>query len=387
MDEFRKIIFENLFLFLLLIFVAGILVGVMGFKRKKVKTKAIFEKPSDYILGMYSLFMGEMDNAVKRLSAVVEKVPHAIEVYLALGNIYRNRGQLEKAIKIHKDLLLRTDLTTEARILALDALGTDYRVGGFLDRSLNTFKEALALDPKDTYALTQLVKLCEDRNEWDTAYEYAKQLFKRSKLVDAKTLSYQLVKKGESLEEEGKSFKSYICYKKALRILPENTIASLSLVKLHLKEGRREKARTTFETALERFPQKSYIFFEYLKKIYKDEYLSKLREIALMRHQKRALLLYLEEMKKENNIEEIKLTLLDLAKNFPKSRNLEMALFQFAKEEKISFEDIKNIANILSSSRELKDPFICIYCGYKTMDVLPRCPNCKEWNSFSDSES
>jgi len=111
-----------------------------------------------------------------------------------------------------------------------------------------------------------------------------------------------------------------------------------------------------FEKSLERFPQKSYIFFEYLKEIYKDEYLSKLREIALIRHQKRALLLYLEEMKKENNIEEIKLTLLDLAKNFPKSRNLQMALFQFAKRKNSNFRGYKKYSKHSLIVKGIKRP-------------------------------
>lgn len=386
MEEFRKIIFENLYLFLFLFFVAGLTVGILGVKKEK-KRNAIFQKPTDYILGMYSLFMGELDSAVKRLSSVVEKVPQAVEVYLALGNIYRNRGQLEKAIKIHTDLLRRSDLTNEERVLALDALGTDYRVGGFLDRALSTFKNALALNPKDTYALSQLVKLYEDRNEWDLAYECSKQLFKKSKLVDAKILSYQLIKKGESLEKEGNNFKAYICYKKALRILPSNTLASLFLVKLYLKDSKKEKAREIFEKSLDKYPQKSYLFFDILKELYGEEYLEKLKEIGLGRHQKRALFLYLDELIKVDNKEEIAEVLIDLANHYPKSRYLQFNIFKFAKEEKISLENLKKIADVLLRSKELKDYFVCIYCGYKTMDVLFRCPNCKEWNPFSDSES
>lgn len=388
MEEFSRIIIQNLFLFLFLFFVGGILVGVLGVrKNEKGRKNSVLEKPSDYILGMYSLFIGEIDTAVKKLSSVVEKLPDAVEVYLALGNIYRNRGQLEKAIKIHKDLLKRSGLTQDEKILALDALGTDYRVAGLLDRALQTFKDALAFNPKDTYALAQLVKLSEDRNEWDKAYEYAKELFKRSKLVDSKVLSYQLVKKGETLEKEDKKFKAYISYKKAIKILPENTIAYLNIIKLYLKEGKLDKARTTYEKVIEKYPQKFHYFVNHIKELYPANYIEKLREIALLRHYKRALFIYLEEIEKEGKIGDFKEAIDTLVKFYPRSRNLHKKIFKLISEGKLESNFLKEISFSLSNAKETLDPFVCIYCGYKTMDILLRCPNCKEWNSFTDTEN
>lgn len=388
MEEFSRIIKENIFLFLFLFFAGGILVGILGVRRnKQTRKSAVLQKPSDYILGMYSLFIGEIETAVKKLSSVVEKLPDAVEVYLALGNIYRNRGQLEKAIKIHKDLLKRSGLTQDERILALDALGTDYRVAGLLDRALQTFKDALAFNPKDTYALSQLVKLSEDRNEWDKAYEYAKELFKKSKLVDSKTLSYQLVKKGETLEKEGKRFKAYISYKKAIKILPENTIGYLNLIRLYLKEKNIEKARETFEKLIEKYPQKFHYVSDLIKELYPSEYEEKLKEIALSRHYKRALFTYLDEVEKSGKGEEIKIALETLVKFYPRSRTLHKKIFKLISEGKLEEEFIKKISIALSSSKETLDPFVCIHCGYKTQDILLRCPNCKEWNSFADTEN
>jgi lipopolysaccharide assembly protein B len=392
MEGFSSLIAQNAFLFLAVTFFAGIAVGILGIKKGKTrKSGAVLSRPSDYILGMYSLFTGETENAIKRLSSVVEKLPDAVEVYLALGNLYRQRGQLEKAIRIHKTLLQRSGLKQEERILALDALGTDYRVGGFLDRAHQAFRDALALDPKDTYALAQLVKLSEDRNEWDKAYEYAKELFKKSRLVDSKTLSYHLLKKGEALADAGKHFSAALSYKKAIRLHTENTLAYIALVSLYLKEDKLDKAQKTFETVVERFPHKSYIFFPLLKRLYPSgsgsEYLEILKKIALERHQKRALLLYLEEIESLGKSEEIPSIIRDLVKHFPRSRIVQKKVFRLINEEKINGGFLSEISGALSKEKELNDQFVCVYCGYKTGEILPRCPNCKEWNSFADSEN
>ncbi|HNQ78183.1 MAG TPA: tetratricopeptide repeat protein [Acidobacteriota bacterium] len=394
MQGFSSLISQHAFLFLAIVFFAGMLVGILGVRKAKAsKSQAAISRPSDYILGMYSLFTGETESAIKRLSSVVEKLPDAVEVYLALGNLYRQRGQLEKAIRIHKTLLQRSGLKQEERILALDALGTDYRVGGFLDRALQSFRDALALDPKDTYALAQLVKLCEERGEWDKAYDYAKELFKKSRLVDSKTLSYHLLKKGESLAEEGRSFRAAVSFKKAIRLHSENTLAYMALISLYMKDEKTDKARKTFDTVIERFPHKSYIFFPLLKKLYPPgektgpEYLDILKKIALERHQKRALLLYVEEMESRGRDEEIRGAVRDLVKHFPRSRIVQKKVFRLINEGKIEGVFLSEVSAALSKEQQLNDQFVCVYCGYRTGEILPRCPNCKEWNSFSDSEN
>jgi lipopolysaccharide biosynthesis regulator YciM len=392
MEGFSSLISQNAFLFLAVTFFAGMAAGILGIKKGKTKkSDAILSRPSDYILGMYSLFTGETENAIKRLSSVVEKLPDAVEVYLALGNLYRQRGQLEKAIRIHKTLLQRSGLKQEERILALDALGTDYRVGGFLDRAHQAFRDALALDPKDTYALAQLVKLSEERGEWDKAYEYAKELFKKSRLVDSKTLSYHLLKKGEALAEAGKHFSAAISYKKAIRLHAENTLAYLALVNLYLKDEKPDKAQKTFENVVERFPHKSYIFFPLLKRLYPSgggtEYLDVLKKIALERHQKRALLMYLDEIESLGRPEDIQVIVRDLVNHFPRSRIVQKKVFKLINEGKIGDGFLSDISAALSKEKELNDQFVCVYCGYKTGEILPRCPNCKEWNSFADSEN
>jgi lipopolysaccharide assembly protein B len=392
MDGFSAIVAQHAFLFLVVTFFAGMAVGILGIKKgKTTKGGSVLSRPPDYILGMYSLFMGETENAIKILSSVVEKLPDAVEVYLALGNLYRQRGQLEKAIRIHKTLLQRSGLKQEEKILALDALGTDYRVGGFLDRALQAFKDALALDPKDTYALAQLVKLSEDRGEWDKAYEYARELFKKSRLVDSKTLSYHLLKKGEALAEEGKNFSAVLSFKKAIRLHAENTLAYMALVILYLKEDKLEKAQRTFERVVERFPHKSYIFFPMLMQLYPSStgsaHIDILKKIALERHQKRALLLYLDDAEERGKIDETQVIVRDLVKHFPRSRIVQKRVFRLINEGKIEGSFLAEISAVLSKEKELNDQFVCIYCGYKTGEILPRCPNCKEWNSFADSEN
>lgn len=387
METFSKIICENIFTFIILTFLGGLIVGVLGVKKVKGVSKIKRETSKDYLIGIFSFLNGDIDEAIKKLSIAVDRVPYAIEAYLILGNIYRRRGQLEKAIKIHRDLLKRSDLKDYERILVLNALGTDYKIAGFLDRALKTFKDVLALNPKDIYALSMLVRLSEDRDEWDMAYEYAKMLFKLTKNMDSKILSFQLIKKGEMLESQNEDKKALYSFKKAIKIYRENTVAYYFLMKVYLKLNEKEKARELFENVIEKFRDKAHLFLEIGKEIYEERYLDVLKNLAFEKHIKRAFIVYIEELLKNQKPEEAKKAIIEFSKLFPRSRYLHRKIISFISSDFGNMEFLKSVANNVLQKKEALDPFVCVQCGYKTIDVLLRCPNCKEWNSFIDMEN
>ena len=74
---------------------------------------------------------------------------------MILGNLYREKGQVGKAITVHQSLLQRPKLTKLEHAYVLLCLGLDYKRGGFVDRALEAFNEVLRLDPKNEYALRQ----------------------------------------------------------------------------------------------------------------------------------------------------------------------------------------------------------------------------------------
>jgi tetratricopeptide (TPR) repeat protein len=90
---------------------------------------------------------------------------------MILGNLYREKGQVGKAITIHQQLLQRPKLSKLEHAYVLLCLGLDYKRGGFVDRALEAFNEVLRLDPKNEYALLNLQKLHEEQHQWTEAYD------------------------------------------------------------------------------------------------------------------------------------------------------------------------------------------------------------------------
>ena len=92
---------------------------------------------------------------------------------MILGNLYREKGLVGRAITLHQDLLQRPKLTKLERAYILLCLGLDYKRGGFVDRALHTFGEVLRFDSGNHYALVNLEKLHEDQHQWQEAYDIA----------------------------------------------------------------------------------------------------------------------------------------------------------------------------------------------------------------------
>ncbi len=376
----------------ILVFLFGLFLGArLPFGRSRRNQAKDARQSPDYIRGMYAMLTGDVETAIERLSRVVEVSTEPIEVYLALGNLFRQRGQIDRAIRVHQSLLTRHGLSEEERVLALNALGSDFRTGGFMDRSQRTFKDVLALNPKDPDALAQLVKISEDLGEWGEAYEFAVRLQKVQRHKDNRHLSYLLAQKAQFMAEGGMHFRAAWSMRRAIRLHPENILAYIFLAQLYLKVGKADKALKIMERALRDMPHKSFMVIGLLKEIFMakqdaEGYLQILRSLALDHHQKRALIQELQEFTELKRPEQVKDVVRSLVKHFGRSRLVQRLLWDMKRKGSLPPDLEKDVANILASSEQMMDPFTCIYCGYKTLEILHRCPNCKEWNSFSDGE-
>ena len=141
----------------------GLLVG-KAWERYKLRDgrwidrRRLRETPH-YMLGLNFLVDNQVDHAVEELTHAASTEPEALEIQMLLGNLYREKGQVGRAVNVHQALLQRPDLTELEHAYVLLCLGLDFRHGGFVDRALEAFQEVLHLDPLNRYALVNLQKL------------------------------------------------------------------------------------------------------------------------------------------------------------------------------------------------------------------------------------
>lgn len=171
-----------IFIFLLLAiavgFALGRFTGRKGGGRKQ--NQALWLRQS-YFEGLNYLLNEQPDAAIDTFVAALEVNSETLETHFALGTLLRRRGEVDRAIRVHQNLLARSSLSPHQQQQAQIELALDYMKSGLLDRAEALFKELLPSDDLSVRAvcLERLVEIYRDENEWERAIEMAEQLCQR----------------------------------------------------------------------------------------------------------------------------------------------------------------------------------------------------------------
>lgn len=182
------------------------------------------------------------DRAEALLTEAAKLDSSSVEPYLALARFYRMRGEIGRAIRVHQNLLLRSDLDREQTVAALADLAADFRQGGFLQRAIASYEEVLARDPGHVGALEALVPLLAGARAYDRAIAMQRRLSKRVGGDAAAEEARLWVDKGEAALAEGRTDEARRSLKRALRRNPRSVRAWIALGGLEAERGRSKAA-------------------------------------------------------------------------------------------------------------------------------------------------
>jgi lipopolysaccharide biosynthesis regulator YciM len=131
---------------------------------------------SEYIKGLNYLLNEQQDKAIDVFIRMLEVNSDTVETHLALGNLFRKRGEADRAIRIHQNLVARTTLSNEQRYDALFELGQDYMKAGLFDRAEALFRELLEANVHVSGVLPLLLDIYQQEKDWDNAIAIAGQM-------------------------------------------------------------------------------------------------------------------------------------------------------------------------------------------------------------------
>src|SRR5690606_599899 len=128
--------------------------------------------PRSYFKGLNFLLNEQPDKAIEAFIEVVQVDPETIELHFALGSLFRRRGEYDRAIRMHQNLIERADLSEEQKLAAAAELGEDYLKAGILDRAEEVFRR-LANTSYGKLARERLLQIYEQEKDWTRAVEMA----------------------------------------------------------------------------------------------------------------------------------------------------------------------------------------------------------------------
>ncbi|QKN82166.1 lipopolysaccharide assembly protein LapB [Scandinavium goeteborgense] len=135
----------------------------------------------DYVAGVNFLLSNQQDKAVDLFLDMLKEDTGTVEAHLTLGNLFRSRGEVDRAIRIHQTLMESASLTYDQRLLAVQQLGRDYMAAGLYDRAEDMFSQLVDETEFRISALQQLLQIYQATSDWQKAIDVAERLVKLGK--------------------------------------------------------------------------------------------------------------------------------------------------------------------------------------------------------------
>lgn len=158
-------------------FAAGWLVARIDLKQLLTESRAM---PQSYFRGLNFLLSEQPDKAIESFIEVTKSNPEAVELQFALGSLFRKRGEVDRAIRVHQDLSERSDVSTEQRTTALLELAQDYQKAGLLEHAERILsdlsRKSAGNDAQQAQTLKQLLEIYVQEKTWDKAIDVAQRL-------------------------------------------------------------------------------------------------------------------------------------------------------------------------------------------------------------------
>ena len=385
---------------LLLAFVVTLLAGiVLGklWERYKLRDgrwidrRKIRESPH-YILGLNFLVSNQIDLAIEALTKAAGLDAPALEIHLILGNLYRERGQVSKAIQLHKSLLQRPKLTSMEQAYVLLCLGLDFKRGGFVDRAFQAFSEVTRLDPGNQYALLNLEKIHEEQQQWQEAQVIRQRLADIAsdgeKPRDQSILAFLENELGLQAVREHAYDQAAHHFETALELNDQTVPAALNLGDVYMTNEKPQKAIEIWERIIRTVPERSYLAFDRLEKAYAQNG-GPAKFIQLCERQIQAnpqdwrarlsLGRYLTQHGEQTRALNL---FFDSLVNNPHALAVHQAIWRSLTELDFNPLLVRRYIGLTQDAVFYLDPHVCIKCRYRSTELLWQCPQCHEWNTF-----
>lgn len=345
-----------------------------------------------FILGLNFLVANQLDRAIDELERAAKLQPEATEIEMILGNLYREKGQVGRAITIHQGLLQRPKLTKLEHAYVLLCLGIDYKRGGFVDRALEAFRGVLHFDERNPYAMVNLQKLHEEQHQWGDARDIREQLIAVTDPSEAPRHQQILAFLENEMGLQALKQLDYAAaashFEAAIDRDTRTVPAYLNLGDVRQLEGKPDLAAAAWEQAIRVSPERAYLAFARLEAARLAQHDSPRfqalcrRLIAASPQDWRARTALAQHLLAQGDGSEALDLLLEALSHNPHALTVHQAIWQALMAIDLDAAQVQRYVDMARQSTFYLDPHVCRRCRYRSTELLWQCPHCHEWDSF-----
>ncbi|GMQ99779.1 MAG: lipopolysaccharide assembly protein LapB [Zetaproteobacteria bacterium] len=332
---------------------------------------------SPLLRGINYLLSDEPDQALKELVHVARLQTETAEVYLALGDLFRNKGEFGRAVRIHQNLLARPGLPEELYMEAQFALAMDFQAGGLLGRALKQYRKVLDVQPGHIPALEATLRIREQSQEWSLAEDVLSRLDQVRGTSSSLHHAYLMTEMARGKLGEGDEEHALNLVTKAIDTNPACAAAHMLLAEIDLNRGDHDAAFASMKSLQQAAPQYISLLIPLLlehPEIYTGQGEAFLLTCWEKHHDEFMALEWIKGVSTKHGIEEAKRL---MAKTSFSPEGLRTCLHL-----KAMMGDDDALALASRNWQQQSRNFTCGHCGVEVMDMRWQCPQCHEWGSM-----
>ncbi|WP_437612772.1 lipopolysaccharide assembly protein LapB [Erwinia sp. V71] len=342
----------------------------------------------DYVTGVNFLLSNQQDKAVDLFLDMLKEDSGTVEAHLTLGNLFRSRGEVDRAIRIHQSLMESASLTYDQRLLAVQQLGRDYMAAGMYDRAEDMFAQLIDETDFRVSALQQLLLIHQATSDWQKAIDVAERLVKLGKDRQKMEIAHfycELALQALSIDDLERALG---LLKKAEAADRNSARVSIMMGRILMAQGQDAKAVSHLQRVIE---QDKELVSETLEML----------ELCYQRlNQPQAWADYLQRCVEENTGAQAELYLAEIIERNDGSdiaqgyitRQLQrhptlrvfhrlMDFHLHEAEDGRAKESLMALRDMVGEQIRTKPRYRCHKCGFTAHALYWHCPSCRAWSS------
>ncbi|KTD22800.1 TPR domain protein (heat shock protein) [Legionella lansingensis] len=340
----------------------------------------------EYVVGLNYLLNEQPDKAVDIFIKLLEVDSDTVETHLALGSLFRRRGEVDRAIRIHQNLIARPQLSLRERKEALMALGQDYMSAGVFDRAERIFLEVVELGGgSETCSLQGLLAIYQQEKAWEKALDITKKIeLSLGQSMHTQAAHYYCEIAAQALKANSPE-KAQNAIKQALVVDKMCVRASLMQANLDMQNGRFKQAIRSLRRVPEQDPEFLGEIIEPLVTCHREldtmgecvEYLQQ----TLAEHPRASTIFVIGEFLRNQKGVDVAIDFVsDQLSAHSSIRGLNRLIFWHLETAHGKVRNkLQMLYDITSKFLDNKPIYRCGHCGFGGKHLHWHCPSCKQW--------
>ena len=343
----------------------------------------------DYVTGVNFLLSNQQDKAVDLFLDMLKEDTGTVEAHLTLGNLFRSRGEVDRAIRIHQSLMESASLTYDQRLLAVQQLGRDYMAAGLYDRAEGMFKQLVDETDFRLSALQQLLQIYQATSDWQSAIEVAERLVKLGKDKHRGEIANFWCELALQQMAGNDLDKAMALLRKGAAADRNSARVSIMMGRVWMEKGDYAKAVESLERVIEQDKELVGETLEMLQTCYQqlgkiDEWEAFLRRCAEENTGATADLMLAQILEQREGAESAQNYVTRQLERHPTMRVFHKLIDYHINEaeEGRAKESLGVLRHMVGEQVRSKPRYRCQKCGFTAHTLYWHCPSCRSWSTI-----